>query len=1101
MIVSHNLAAMFAQRQLNVTTTYQAKSQEKLSSGYQINRAADNAAGLAISEKMRKQIRGLKRGLDNTTDGISFIQIADGAMDEAQEMVLRMEELAVQAANGTNSESDRIAINNEVQALKTEINRIGVTTKFNEEMIFEQKIEPPTIRVTGSYFAVQDVNIFNSGYDPETGKMKYGGVIIEGNRITWDTIDPDMVEIDDDGNEVFKEGEYTFVNNGKTYVIECSEGSKVPYFRRKEDFYGDITGVYIGSKKHEWSEFVGENGLTLNWYTMQSGRWTLKGADDYIDLIVSENDWNYADLGDVMDAAAAGIIEKPEMHVEESIGSIKNEQAMETLGSKTMNVTKKSVIKQLIDAQDEGKILTYRVRAGKEDKNSPSDSDYEKNGIWLEKNVNGNWEYIDGSLQTWEQVGLKDASSPMWNSTDEIRKSVQNKVVYSYMDETGTIVGFDFKIDSDATSMDSIIAGLDKAYAIAQEARTSYETELSDGIADSNVLNVTFTPIEGELLSVEEEYDLGRDYTKKTQSGVVIGYGEASENGKTVSVTFDEGGSHEKIYLADSSSQLKTATDTISAIAAFVESAKKNALINGQNPDEVKIESTVKSIDTILGEGNYTDTGLQSEVIKVNFSEGWVVSNGLSGAVGGKPLYDGKSYGAARLDFDNVTNIMELDQSGFDATCGFCDNHYSVQFVRASSGDGFDSLTDSNGNELRYELFKLDGGHSGTYRGHFMMKVDLNSFLTAGYTDGESFSKALVEVLSGKMGYNDSNDGEELDGMDFHYTQFAAHGTEFYVANNMNMISTVNKKAKFGLAPYEGFVPKTVADFSFELKNSDEHVIELGYTYDFTYIKDDVNVTMQSVNFADRDEIEDALDSGRELYEKVNDASGGFHYERYSIPSDQNSSVPSSLYEVQVTYGDSGQYSSYKELAKAEAIEAVDSMLKVKNISYNATDYTKLTWKTEENTNIAKSALFDTIIYSPGYQHQKTVRIQHSSEAADFTAIPKFTLNTFVLGLYRADCSTADNALNTIHMIEKAMKGLNYRRSMYGAIQNRLEHTYKNRGNVMENTQAAESRLRDTDMAEEIQKYSNHNILVQAGQAMLAQANQSKQGVLTLLGA
>ena len=137
MVVQHNMQAMNANRMLNVTTSTQAKATEKLSSGYKINRAADDAAGLTISEKMRKQIKGLDRASTNAEDGVSAVQTAEGALTEVHSMLQRMNELAVQASNGTNSESDRSAIQDEISQLTTEIDRVSETTKFNETYLLK----------------------------------------------------------------------------------------------------------------------------------------------------------------------------------------------------------------------------------------------------------------------------------------------------------------------------------------------------------------------------------------------------------------------------------------------------------------------------------------------------------------------------------------------------------------------------------------------------------------------------------------------------------------------------------------------------------------------------------------------------------------------------------------------------------------------------------------------------------------------------------------------------------------------------------------------------------------------------------------------------
>ena len=132
MVVQHNLTAMNANRQLGITTSAQAKSSEKLSSGYKINRAADDAAGLAISEKLRSQIRGLNQASDNCQDGISLIQTAEGALNETHSILQRLNELAVKSSTDTNTTEDRGYIQQEVNALKEEITRISTDTEFNK---------------------------------------------------------------------------------------------------------------------------------------------------------------------------------------------------------------------------------------------------------------------------------------------------------------------------------------------------------------------------------------------------------------------------------------------------------------------------------------------------------------------------------------------------------------------------------------------------------------------------------------------------------------------------------------------------------------------------------------------------------------------------------------------------------------------------------------------------------------------------------------------------------------------------------------------------------------------------------------------------------
>ena len=147
MVVQHNMQAANANRQLGITTGAQAKSTEKLSSGYKINRAGDDAAGLTISEKMRSQVRGLNKASDNAQDGISLIQTAEGALNEAHSILQRMNELATQAANDTNTTSDRTAIQSEIDALTSEIDRIASTTQFNTQNLLSGGFSAKNLQV------------------------------------------------------------------------------------------------------------------------------------------------------------------------------------------------------------------------------------------------------------------------------------------------------------------------------------------------------------------------------------------------------------------------------------------------------------------------------------------------------------------------------------------------------------------------------------------------------------------------------------------------------------------------------------------------------------------------------------------------------------------------------------------------------------------------------------------------------------------------------------------------------------------------------------------------------------------------------------------
>ena len=198
-VVAHNILAMNANRMLGVTTGGQAKSTEKLSSGYKINRAADDAAGLSISEKMRKQIRELTQASANAQDGVSFCQIADGALNEVHAMLDRAKELAVKANNGTLSQSDKEDIQSELDEITNEIDRIHTTAKFNEESVFSDEGRVPeiirpseAIKQFGSYeiavgSAENPITIGFSFVDSDGNKVDSvtTSAIVSGEEVTY----------------------------------------------------------------------------------------------------------------------------------------------------------------------------------------------------------------------------------------------------------------------------------------------------------------------------------------------------------------------------------------------------------------------------------------------------------------------------------------------------------------------------------------------------------------------------------------------------------------------------------------------------------------------------------------------------------------------------------------------------------------------------------------------------------------------------------------------------------------------------------------------------------------------------------------------------
>ena len=241
MVVQHNLQAMNANRMLNITTGSQSKSAEKLSSGYRINRAADDAAGLSISEKMRKQIRGLDQASTNAEDGVSAVQTAEGALTEVHSMLQRMNELAVQASNGTNSKTDRDAIQSEIDQLTTEIDRVAETTKFNESYLLKGDADGATKKM---YLEAHDAGLKGKLTDNGDGtatfvmdELKAGdSVTIAGKSYTIGATQAETTAVYDDkvkqagdkltvnGKEITIVADYTTPGDADKVAAEKAEG-------------------------------------------------------------------------------------------------------------------------------------------------------------------------------------------------------------------------------------------------------------------------------------------------------------------------------------------------------------------------------------------------------------------------------------------------------------------------------------------------------------------------------------------------------------------------------------------------------------------------------------------------------------------------------------------------------------------------------------------------------------------------------------------------------------------------------------------------------------------------------------------------------------
>jgi flagellin-like hook-associated protein FlgL len=300
MVIQSNIAAMFTGRQLNINTDNLRKSAERLSSGYRINRAADDAAGLTISEKMRWQIRGLNRASKNIQDGISFIQVAEGALNEEDSIVQRIRELSVQAANDTNTDSDRDAIQSEIDQLIEESDNIFKNTTFNTLHVWKDAYKA---RFTGTQL---DMKFYNDspGNQPD-------GIIWGDTRYSWDElgVNPYSGKGTHITDQVIDAVEYdaasdSYVPNGEKISLtfeSVEDGTgKVVSVNRVIDMTADDDGVVMDGVLYTWDMVEDENHVKGNFDpdNVTGGTWAINTYNGYhVEFDVKEGD----DIDDVID--------------------------------------------------------------------------------------------------------------------------------------------------------------------------------------------------------------------------------------------------------------------------------------------------------------------------------------------------------------------------------------------------------------------------------------------------------------------------------------------------------------------------------------------------------------------------------------------------------------------------------------------------------------------------------------------------------------------------------------------------------------------------------------------------------------------------------
>lgn len=1067
MVIQHNMAAENGKRMHKIVSGKLAGTSEKLSSGYRVNRAADDAAGLSISEKMRFQIRGLDRGSANINEGIGYCQVADGALHEMHDMLQRMNELSIQAANGTNSAADRSYIDDEVQMLKAEIDRICISTKYNQEYIFrcEDKIASDAWQVYRLKFQgyPDDLYIYNDSYNSVTKTATYGGVAIGGKRYSWASINPNMYDI---ATGKFHAGEYSFhTDDGTSLTLVCAEGSEPPQVSRKYFTVADQMGIRVNNELISWDDVRSASGRRFDRNNILNEEYSF----DYHGVTISFTPDEMDDFDAVMTKISGTVWNSTYRMPTEQTAVIAD------FSNTTMPITNKDQIKEYL--ANSRNIPKYILRAG-DGQNNTFD------GIWLEETDgtgNGTGNPVAGSQKSWADIGITnwgDQSTDIWNDK-----------VYNYLydycslpNEHGKPNNEDFRFAFQLikeTSKDSVIDALDGvALNCGRITNSNYPEATFDMQNFPNIISSALTHI-GQL-SLKDEYNLGRDFEKEKDIFQPLGQLTLDTTGTTDPMFIKyTGTTGDKTYAINQATFDNLVNNLANTLKNNVDSTSTNAIINiiaerfangATNPTELTLAGVI-SPSNITGGGSQT---YFENTVRIDSSDPNLITTQNLAVT---------DYACAKIDFSGLgTNyqLADLIGLGFNSTCQTCSNHYSIQFTTQNLTPHGAAATDTwqdvivGGNTYRY--IKDQNGLNHT------IYIDVDS-LQASIHNGIEFSNTLVELL-------------DTTQFDFHFTQYATNKNDaiFYAFDNRPQYATggVSSATNATFDPFaHGF--KNTLDVNLSLRDTDTTISGSKLTMNLKY-QYNVSNLFAPENLA----LTETLNNTDGKY--VKDANGNY------IPYDSNIHTTNDRYDVTVTGINTNGQTIEDYLKEYVKTKVLSQIADATNISLKSDHYVYGRIQAQENANKAMVTEYNTPyqlisdrLPEKISEKDEYLNIQCSSNTIDYISIQKQKLSIYRMGLYKFQTLTEDQATKGIDMVSNALKMVSAVRSRFGAYQNRLEHAYAINRNTHENTQSAESVIRDTDMAETMVEHSNSSVLQQSANAMLAQANQANRGVLSLL--
>lgn len=971
MRINNNLMAMNTYRQLGINSGSGAKSIEKLSSGLRINRAGDDAAGLAISEKMRGQIRGLNQASRNSQDAISLVQTAEGALNETQAILQRMRELAVQSANDTNEGEDRTSIQTEMDQLTSEINRISETTEFNKKKLLDGSL--------------------SSSADEKAISTSAGNVAVLNGIASTDDI-----TIGDS------------VTNGKYEVSVVNDIEQRLADGQSETVTG--AGTVTVSEKTAGDLDLVEGSYEVVIETTANAKSVSAGASDEVAgstalLAGGSNDISVDATSDL----AAGV---HEVHIKKH--EVVSMTAIETGGLSNISNTDATEgtysisTAAAVTATDTGTVLDAAIQ----NVTIEADSTYDNaDGYKLEVIQSG--------------TGAGVTGSGTYDNTVDFTAGASNEI---------TIGG----VAVDITGLGN--GSGTPAIGATETALQAAISAVFDG--DSNGGKTYTVSNDGTNLTI---------VANDTNDTVVLGGDAAALTGlgldttNAVAAAYDTADNVEMEFrLVDTTNGNKIDTTT----AQFTNSAGSTSIKVGDVSFDVD-NALMYASDAAPTDGVAGSTHAGESITLTIANELTATQVATGETVTATPVADGAGSTTVTFDFtgpgqDGSTFSIDVDDDQGGA---------NQEFVRGNTYNTTLSYTDT------YEVSLVaDGGATPAIgAGDFIFTED-----DLGSTPG----------IVNNIAVGTANNGVLVD-LDATALAGAADGdfsVNFTVASGSETTATL--KSADGLTSYGSTViPDAAGTAEFGSTN-----VQINYDAD-------IDGESGSIYFA----VKDTPDNLKMSLSLDSDNNGSY----------ETTVVDSQAFEAgdEVTLGASG----VKVQTEATIADSDTSTFTVEDGTGDQSVKMQIGANTGQNISIGIDDMGANALGVTALDGSSTTVVTVDGDS--YTANFKDTSDVEADGAaqYSLDISSHENATAAIEVINNALTIISDERGKLGSVQNRLEHTIKNLDTSAENLQASESRIRDVDMAKEMMEFTKNNILSQAAQSMLAQANQAPQGVLQLL--